>query len=231
MAVELRVKWGRHELPFTLRRADSSRLSIVVQPDGRIEVTAPEKADEEAIRERVSRRGSWIVRQRDDFERFRPRTPTRQYVSGETHLLHGRLLRKGREEVFVDGARLYVATPSWMARDAVKLLLDAWYSKQARVYLRERFELQDRLWNRHAVQTRGLIVRRMLARWGSMTPAGRLVLNSDLVRASAHLVDYVIAHEMAHALHPDHGPEWQRMLSEVMPDWRVRKKALELQLA
>lgn len=236
MAVELQARWGRHNLPFTLQRSDGNRLSIVVQPDGRIEVTAPRMADEEAIRARVSRRGSWIVRQRDDFERFRPRTPTRQYVSGETHLLHGRqlrlkVLRDGPEEVSVDAGWLYVATPSWMSRDAVKSLLDAWYSKQARIYLNERFDLQSPVWARHGVLTQGLIVRRMLARWGSMTPAGRLVLNSDLVRASAHLVDYVIAHEMAHRLYPHHGQEWQRLLSEVMPDWRKRKQRLESELA
>jgi predicted metal-dependent hydrolase len=70
----------------------------------------------------------------------------------------------------------------------------------------------------------------MSQRWGSFTSKGNLVLNSELVQASPHLIDYVIAHELAHALHPDHGIEWQRLLSQFMPDWRDRKAQLEHQL-
>lgn len=236
MAIELRARWGRHELPFTLRRSARARLAIVVQPDGRVEVAAPEHATEDEICRRVSRKGDWIVRQRNDFASWRPRTPPRQYVSGETHLLHGKqlklkVLREEREWVKADGARLYVATPSWASRDKVKALLDDWYATEAKAYLRARFEMQSLLWARHGVEVRALIVRKLLARWGSLTQAGRMVLNAELVRASPHLVDYVIAHEMAHSVYPDHGQQWQRLFSKVMPDWRARKVQLEQQLA
>jgi predicted metal-dependent hydrolase len=64
-------------------------------------------------------------------------------------------------------------------------------------------------------------------RWGSYTPAGRIVLNIDLVRASPTLIDYVISHELAHAFYPDHGKEWRNLLNMVMPDWENRKARLE----
>jgi predicted metal-dependent hydrolase len=57
-----------------------------------------------------------------------------------------------------------------------------------------------------------------------------LVLNSDLVRASPKLIDYVIGHELAHARYPDHGPQWRKLLTAVMPDWVERKDLLERQL-
>jgi predicted metal-dependent hydrolase len=57
-----------------------------------------------------------------------------------------------------------------------------------------------------------------------------LVLNSELAQASPHLIDYVIAHELAHALNPNHGSEWQGLLNQTMPDWRGRKDELEMQL-
>jgi hypothetical protein len=75
-----------------------------------------------------------------------------------------------------------------------------------------------------------LVIRRMTRRWGSFTAAGNLVLNRDLIRASPRLIDYVVAHELAHGSHPDHGPEWQSLLTRVMPDWHERKALLELQL-
>ena len=70
----------------------------------------------------------------------------------------------------------------------------------------------------------------MSKRWGSYTPKGRIVLNADLIRAAPDLIDYVISHELAHGLHPDHGAEWQNLLTTVMPDWEARKARLEAAL-
>src|SRR5208282_2697130 len=42
------------------------------------------------VLEKVRKRASWIQRQQRFFTQFRPRTPERQYVSGETHLYLGR---------------------------------------------------------------------------------------------------------------------------------------------
>jgi predicted metal-dependent hydrolase len=70
----------------------------------------------------------------------------------------------------------------------------------------------------------------MSKRWGSFTPKGRVVVNVDLVRASPHLIDYVICHELAHAFYPDHGEGWRDLLNTVMPDWVARKGELERSL-
>jgi hypothetical protein len=71
----------------------------------------------------------------------------------------------------------------------------------------------------------------MTKRWGSFTPTGRILLNVDLVRASPTLIDYVITHELTHAFHADHGREWRKLLSTMMPDWESRKAALEQALS
>jgi predicted metal-dependent hydrolase len=67
-------------------------------------------------------------------------------------------------------------------------------------------------------------------RWGSYTPRGRIVLNVDLIRAAPDQIDYVIAHELAHGLHPDHSADWRNLLTMVMPDWEARKGRLEAAL-
>jgi hypothetical protein len=64
-------------------------------------------------------------------------------------------------------------------------------------------------------------------RWGSYTPNGGIVPNVDLIRVAPDLIDYVISHELAHCLSPDHGAEWRNFLTMVMPDWETRKERLE----
>lgn len=235
-AAEHSFRWAGRELSFALRRAEVTRLRISVHPDGSITVVAPLQADDASVVRRVERRAPWIANQLDRFDRWRPRTPPRQYINGETHLYMGRQLRlkltQGpNADVRVDGDRLLVKVPGALCRDAVARAMRDWYAIQARALLRIRFEEQFAVWVRHGIPApERLIVRELSNRWGSMTPAGSLVLNSDLVRASPRLIDYVIAHELAHSRYPDHGVQWKRLLTMIMPDWMDRKEALEKQL-
>lgn len=233
--VDLEATWGGRRLPFRLRRTEVKRLRIVVDPEGQVTVTAPLHATDEAVAARVSRRGDWIQRQQERFACWRPRTPVRQYLSGETHLFLGDQLRLQIEPdltqcVARQGDRLVVGLGGAKGRRLARELVQNWYTAQARAVLRGRWHAQRSIWARHGVQASRVIVRPLRNRWGSMTPAGSLVLNSDLVQAAPPLIDYVIAHEMAHLLHPDHGRGWRSMLTRIMPDWEVRKGCLEREL-
>jgi predicted metal-dependent hydrolase len=40
-------------------------------------------------------------------------------------------------------------------------------------------------------------------------------------------IDYVVTHELCHAIHPNHGREFYSLLQRVMPDWAKAKLRLE----
>lgn len=209
-------------------------LRIAVSPLGRVEVSAPNDVSDADIIARVRRRASWIARQLSRFDRWRPRTPPRQYESGETHLFLGRpyrlLILQGPMDVALDGSRLVMTLPSDGTRALRQSVLRNWYRRQARRVFPERLDAVLPPFARRGVMRPRLLIREMTRRWGSYTTQGSLVLNLELVRASPSLVGYVIAHELAHALHPHHGPEWNDLLTRILPDWRTRKDQLELEL-
>ncbi|TDQ52352.1 M48 family metallopeptidase [Phaeovulum veldkampii] len=66
---------------------------------------------------------------------------------------------------------------------------------------------------------------------GSMSPAGRLLLNRRLVQAPVDAIDYVITHELCHVAEPHHGAAFFELLDKVMPDWERRKQRLERAMA
>jgi predicted metal-dependent hydrolase len=122
-----------------------------------------------------------------------------------------------------------------MARDPddqahCRRLIKAFYVLNARSVFPERLSMQLIPYERKGLQRPLLIIRELSKRWGSLTPNGRIVLNVDLIRAAPDLIDYVISHELAHGLHPDHGAEWRNLLMTVMPDWEARKGRLEASL-
>ena len=234
-SAELTVPWGDGSLRFSLVRSARKTLRITVAPDGSICAYAPAEAGEDEICRRVARRGGWISRQLQRFDQWRPRTPPRQYLSGETHLFLGRQYRllvtsEGAPNVRIDGDRLILAVRENSSFVHRRTLLQHWYMLQSHQVFPERLNVAIPPFLRLGIAKPRLIIRALVRRWGSYTMAGNLVLNRDLVQASPHLIDYVVTHELAHALHPDHGLEWQGLLTRTMPDWRDRKHDLERQL-
>ena len=65
------------------------------------------------------------------------------------------------------------------------------------------------------------------SRWGSCARGGKLSFSWRLVLAPAHVVDYVVAHEVAHLVHRNHSENFWRTLARTLPSWPERKAMLE----
>jgi predicted metal-dependent hydrolase len=55
---------------------------------------------------------------------------------------------------------------------------------------------------------------------------GRLTLNKELVDLPRPLGEYVIVHELAHLLAPNHGKLFKSFMAAYLPDWEERERAL-----
>ena len=223
-------------LAYRLSCADRRTLAISVLPDGTVEVSAPHDTPVSKIEQRIIARLPWIDRQKAYFAQFMPRSPARQYVGGETHLYLGRQYRLRLEQgedrsVRLYAGRLVVSVPEPDRPDRVRDALEAWYAERARIRLPERVALAQAQVRHLGLSHSDLTIRTLRRRWGSMSPAGRLTLNKDLIKAPISSIDYVIVHELCHLAHADHGPAFYRVLQRLLPDWEARKARLERLLA
>ncbi len=227
------VDYGDKTIVFSLIRRVRTTLAIHVLPDMSVEVVAPREAPIDKISAMVKRRGRWILRQVRGFEKYHPRTPERQFVSGETHRYLGRQYRLKvvhHVQASVRLVRGYILVQSHFPTrsDVTKSMVQEWYKARAREKYRERLaECLQRFPDPETVRPTGVIVRHLSNRWGSMTGAGRLVINRRLIEAPVPSIDYVILHELCHRIHPHHGPEFWSLVEALMPDWRKCKERLE----
>lgn len=228
------LSYGRNTIRYEVRfLASRQTLAIEVHPDSRVLVRAPVDCPEALIAERVQKRAAWISRQLAEFERYRPRTPARQYVNGESHLYLGRQYRlkltSGElSSVKLARGQLLVTLPGAPEPERIKALLHRWYLDRARSVFTE--ILDASVLGFKDVDRPRLIVRAMQSRWGSLSRAGSMTLNVNLVRAPRPCVEYVVVHELCHTRHRDHGTRFYRLLEQVMPDWEQRKQRLEAAL-
>jgi hypothetical protein len=61
-------------------------------------------------------------------------------------------------------------------------------------------------------------VREMQSRWGSCSGRGNLSFSWRLVLAPEPVIDYVVAHEVAHLAEMNHGPRFWRLVESLSPD-------------
>ena len=55
------------------------------------------------------------------------------------------------------------------------------------------------------------------SRWGSCAADGNLNFSWRLILAPEEVLDYVVAHEVAHLVHHDHGPRFWALVAELTP--------------
>lgn len=228
------LTYGSETIRYEVRFLSSRRtLGIEVHPDRRVLVRAPVGCPETLIAERVQKRAAWISRQLTEFERYRPRTPVRQYINGESHLYLGRQYRlksvPGESAtVKLTRGQLLVSLPGEPEPEHIKALLHRWYLDRARAVFGE--VLNASLLHFKSASPPRLIVRTMQSRWGSLSPAGTMTLNVNMVRAPRPCIEYVVIHELCHIKHRDHDARFFKLLGQVMPDWEQRKQRLEAAL-
>jgi predicted metal-dependent hydrolase len=226
------LRFGEQPLNLLIVYGGHDNFRITVHPDLRVVVDAPFGKASDEIQARIKAKAAWIFRQLSYFEQYLPRSPDRRFISGETFRYLGRQYRlkvrlAHRNEVKLTGRFLFVSSPAPHRREAVKALVEEWYSKKAATTyenrLREFIEKNDHF----GIRPPRIRVRKMKGRWGSCNGSNAILLNRELVKAPSYCIDYVIAHELCHLRHRDHGPKFQRLLSRMMPDWRDRKERLE----
>lgn len=229
------VSYGGEQIEFKYCHVDRKTLEIAVQPDKTVIVKAPFGIEPSEIERRVAKRARWIIRQQYFFRQFDPRTPGRSYVGGETHLYLGKryrlkIKRADHDEIKLLKGYFEISVNGKISSDKVKYLLDGWYEKKAAIRFGESLEHCLSRFKKSSLPRPKLQIKRLKKRWGSLSSKGMLTLNTDLIRAPRECIDYVVTHELCHMKCKDHGSKFYRMLEKVIPDWKERKKKLELTL-
>lgn len=72
-----------------------------------------------------------------------------------------------------------------------------------------------------------LTIRKMKTRWGVCnTKTKRVTLNLELIKKDLKYLDYVIVHELAHLVYPNHQHEFWSLVGQVIPNYKELRKEL-----
>ena len=205
----------------------------VLPPDGKVQITAPHSAGDDAIQMFAVSRISWIKKQRASFE-AQARQTKRQYVTGESYYVWGRRYRLDvqysnvRNEVSLTGGRLNLQVRPESTPEQRERVLNDWYREQLKSKLPEVVQKCEQVVGVHAYEWK---VKNMRTKWGTCNiDRKRIWINLQLAKKTPECLAYVVTHELVHLLERNHNEQFQKYMDTFFPEWRVVKEKLNQQM-
>lgn len=224
--------------PFGITVAHSARrrtTSIEIR-DAQVTVRAPVGMDEHYILAFVTKKQRWIEQKIAEQQQRIDAVPERQYVQGATFpylgtslQLHIETASEARvQRVDTSFAEQLVVALSRRSRlpghEQVRRLVSRWYQQEALTLLTLRTEQLAAVLG---LQVASVSVKATRSRWGQCTTRGDIQYNWQIILAPDAIVDYLVAHEVCHLRHHNHGPAFWALVEQVCPHWRQSRQWLK----
>jgi predicted metal-dependent hydrolase len=118
---------------------------------------------------------------------------------------------------------LRIGLPHTATSEQIRDAVQSWLQRQARRVFEERCAVFAQRLN---VRVRRIALSSAATRWGSANADGSIRLNWRLVHFALPIIDYVVAHELAHLREMNHSPAFWDVVRSVLPDYEHSRVAL-----
>lgn len=225
---------GRKEISYELRRsATASERRITITP-GHVEVLALTSDNDDDIARFLARKRQWVFNTVREMERIAAnRHAVPRFMTGSKIPYRGRKMpltvrRTDAEQIVVTYSNGFIVDlPSWVDENADQFIareLKLWLKARVR---RDVLNLVRDYGARFGTSPRSIRVTDLAGGWGSCGPKGNVAINWHLVFAPKKVLEYVVAHELAHLRVRSHGPKFWDYLKFIMPDYDIPKAWLD----
>lgn len=216
-----RILLAGQPVHWELRRSRRRTIGFVIDHRG-LRVSAPRWVTIGQIEDALAGKADWILRKLAEWreqaarrERMAPR-----WENGATLRLLGRTLTMRidpqADGIVLDSEILRVGLPADADGERLRDAVQAWLQQQARALFAERIPVYAQRLGQQPVRWRLSSAR---TRWGSCSADGSIRLNWRLVHFPPDIVDYVIAHELAHLREMNHGPRFWATVGSLFPEF------------
>lgn len=235
-------RWQEVDTPgqtigFMLRTSRRKTVGLTITDDGLV-VTSPAWVSRKQLVEIVQSKTPWILR------KLRALHERQQHLAtADTHWQDGGrfpylgtyvklAVRPDIDTLHFNGDPVHPQSDDTLSlplqadnsTDHVRERVHAWLQQQAAEHFEARLTHFCSLAGR---SLRGWRLASPNGRWGSCSSDGRIMLNWRLIHFPADVVDYVVAHEVAHLRHMNHGPDFWREVERLHPDFARARLALK----
>lgn len=215
------------QFTYQLVRSARRTIGLEISPQGNLIVRAPHRASCQEIESLLREKERWIMRHQGDAREKAKQALPKQFVNGENFLFLGHsypltiFAEKTNELPFYFKQGFFLAAK---VQPIARRLFLQWYYQQADSYINAKAQAYSL---QHGLKYQSIRINNPKQRWGSCSVDNNLSFNWRLIMAPAMVVDYVVAHEVAHIVHKNHQKRFWAKVAKIQPDYLQQRHWLK----
>lgn len=217
---------------YELERKRVKNLNLRVRADG-IYVSAARGVPVGAVEDFMRRNAAFILRAVERAGSREQISPAKlDFAPGDTVRYMGAAVplavRAGTvNRVEYDGQSITLTVREPGDTELRRRVMERWLRERCGETVRAACEAVYPYFAARGVSFPMLKFRRMSSRWGSCAcTKGVITFNTALISVPRECMEYVVVHELAHFLHPDHSARFYAEVEALIPDRKERQRLL-----
>ena len=199
-------------------------ISLQVRKDGSVVIQAPWHISRREIDHFFQKKKDWLHKKIGETEKHQKEGGAKKFLSGETFYYLGSLYplivdnTNNCADPLTFSGHQFILDREYVHR--AKDLFTEWYAEAARKYIEGRVRHYSGVFKLYPGRVR---IGSARSRWGSCSSGNHLSFTWRLVMAPGPVIDYVVAHELAHIKEKNHSNRFWNLLERAVPDYGTHR--------
>lgn len=223
--MQRKIRIGNEEIIYTLWIKNVRNVNLHITSQNEIVVSCNAYVPLEKVDAFVESKMKWILDKMKKIEKRKSMLEVRDRVSyrGKSYLLE--VVNSNRNGVKIKDEKLILY---YKGNIEISKILDKFFRDEAlRVFTSKMNEVYEMMHMDYDFIQPTLKIREMKSRWGSCMPRkNQITLNVKLIHFHERFLEYVVIHEYAHLIQPNHSKAFYYVVEKYMPDYKKVSQSL-----
>ena len=220
------IKIREYSIPYSIEFRDVKYARIEILPTKKIRLIFPKGLENIDHKKILNEHKEWLKKRIQRINESLKKIGFSWNKIGEHEIVFGkryqlRIHRSYYDSVFFEGSIISVSVRDVdNALNYLRSIIHAEFYKKVETFT----NFFARKMN---VKVKKISIKKQKKIWGSCSTKGNININFRAAILSDELLMFLIAHEVAHLQHPNHGPEFKQLLSSFFEDIKEKNDLLE----
>lgn len=213
------VQISNYQIRYTLLIKNVKNVNMRIEKSGEIVVTCNSYIPAEKVDAFVISKFEWIIKNVEQVKRKKKLLESDQFYLylGKKYLIE--MIDSNHSGAkFLDNKLIVYKTD----HDDIEKIIQKFEKEISSKYFKKIMkEVYEKMALDYPITEPSLKIRNMTSRWGSCMPSkNQITLNLQLIHYDEKFIEYVVLHEYAHLIQPNHSKAFYHVIEKYMPDYK-----------
>ncbi len=224
------LSYKNQKIPCHITYKKVKNINLRITSNQKVKLSAPMRTQEQFIVNFIESKKDWISQKINKFEEMiniNPKTLKNMdyiFYLGKKYKV---VIKSGDNYLKIEENRFVIYTLS-KNNESIKKIYNQWQKIESKRILNAIVKEMYPHVKIYGINYPNIKVKPMVTRWGSCSfSKGNINLNQLLITLPLEVIKYVVMHELAHFIEPNHSNEFYSLVEKFMPNHKIYRDYLK----